>query len=212
MVIWLCYFSLDLRKANRDWFANVCKHCVMTPSSKTFVKENFKNFHEFSRYIGSTSLRPWLNSFLDIEKTWRNWNFQCNRRHVRRSSGWVLLREMQRSLLFGQCQVRLWWLSGFFIFLELSWVSICFHMFPWFISIFFMVPDQNLPFSIGHGGRTPIFTPRFWTQCLRENHICTKSPPTIIGWAIRPIRSSVFQPSRSPPSLVCTAILHWIHT
>ena len=108
MVIWLCYFSLDLRKANRDWFGDVCKHCVMTPSSKTFVKENFKNFHEFSRYIGSTSLRPWLNSFLDIEKTWRNWNFQCNRRHVRRSSGWVLLREMQRSLLFGKCQVRLW--------------------------------------------------------------------------------------------------------
>ena len=174
MVIWLCYFSLDLRKASRDWFADVCKHCVMTPSSKTFVKENFKNFHEFSRYIGSTSLRPWLNSFLDIEKTWRNWNFQCNRRHVRRSSGWVLLREMQRSLLFGQCQVWLWWLSGFFIFLELSWVSICFHMFPWFINIFFMVPDQNLPFSIDDRD-----VPHFRSQILDpvssgSFHICTK--------------------------------------
>ena len=212
MVIWLCYFSLDLRKANRDWFADVCKHCVRHRLQRRLWKNISRIFMNFQDISGALHYDLSEIRFLTSKKTWRNWNFQCNRRHVRRSSGWVLLREMQRSLLFGQCQVRLWWFSGFFIFLELSWVSICFHMFPWFISIFFMVPDQNLPFSIGHGGRTPIFTPRFWTQCLRENHICTKSPPTIIGWAIRPIRSSVFQPSRSPPSLVCTAILHWIHT
>ena len=148
MVIWLCYFSLDLRKANRDWFADVCKHCVRHRLQRRLWKNISRIFMNFQDISGALHYDLSEIRFLTSKKTWRNWNFQCNRRHVRRSSGWVLLREMQRSLLFGQCQVRLWWFSGFFIFLELSWVSICFHMFPWFISIFFMVPDQNLPFSI----------------------------------------------------------------
>ena len=100
-------------------------------------KKHVKNFHEFSRYIGSTSLRPWrTKTFLDIEKNLEKLALPVQ------SESFVQAFQRVGLVSWDAALPTIWAVSGlaapalvivriFFILLELSWVSIGFHRFPY---------------------------------------------------------------------------------